>query len=206
MPQHARFCHAWLPLAAGGLASPNHTAGLMEVSFQSLQSSLGCYVLGRLRIILVGYTRWLVREMDENSFFWVSKDKDGLESSTREFYSHRRPWNGLGWVLDNKTQQIKRSRICEFTLHLGPFLSAILFWPPSCAKAAQNGGCVLLTWFLITRPPRLSIQQDGRERKVELHPKSVNAAVVSFNSNWLIYREKIKSSKVNLWYRVACCY
>ena len=114
---------------------------------------------------------------------------------------------GLGWVLENKTtQQIKRSRICEFTLHLGTFVSAILFWPPSCAKAAQNGGCVLLTWFLITRPPRLFIQQDGRERKVELHPKSVNAAVVSFNSNWLIYREKIKSSKVNLWYRVACCY
>ena len=44
----ACFCHTWLPPAAMSLASPNHTAGLMEVSFQSLWSSL---VFGDCRLI-----------------------------------------------------------------------------------------------------------------------------------------------------------
>ncbi|CAB4005911.1 ATP-dependent RNA helicase DHX36, partial [Paramuricea clavata] len=43
-------------------------------------------------------------------------------------------------------------------------------------------------------PPQLSIQQDGRHVKVEVHPKSVNCSERSFHSNWLIYLEKIKST------------
>ena len=93
--QHAYFCVA---------APRGRSFGFTQSygrSYGRYRSSLYRvhYVLGRLRIILVGYTRWLVRKMDENSFFWVSKDKDGLESSTLEFYSHRRPWNCLGWGL-----------------------------------------------------------------------------------------------------------
>ena len=35
------------------------------------------------------------------------------------------------------------------------------------------------------------------ERSVSLHPKSVNEKECQFESPWIMYREKIKSSKVN---------
>ncbi|XP_028396420.1 ATP-dependent DNA/RNA helicase DHX36-like [Dendronephthya gigantea] len=47
-----------------------------------------------------------------------------------------------------------------------------------------------------SRRPKLSIRQDGRNVKVEVHPKSVNCNVPSFQSNWLIYMEKVKSTKI----------
>ncbi|XP_048582367.1 ATP-dependent DNA/RNA helicase DHX36 isoform X2 [Nematostella vectensis] len=45
----------------------------------------------------------------------------------------------------------------------------------------------------LKRPPRLFTQEDG---KVALHPKSVNVEVTAFQNDWLIYHQKIKSSKV----------
>mgnify|MGYP002803825931 CR=1 FL=1 len=47
-----------------------------------------------------------------------------------------------------------------------------------------------------SRPPKLSIQQDSRHVKVEVHPKSVNNSEHCFQSNWLIYLEKVKSTKI----------
>ena len=47
----------------------------------------------------------------------------------------------------------------------------------------------------IFRPPILRTFEDGR---VYLHPKSVNAQVIVFEDNFLIYHEKMKSSSVGL--------
>ena len=47
----------------------------------------------------------------------------------------------------------------------------------------------------IFRPPILRTLEDGR---VYLHPKSVNAQVIVFEDNFLIYHEKMKSSSVSL--------
>ncbi|XP_046840987.1 ATP-dependent DNA/RNA helicase DHX36-like [Xenia sp. Carnegie-2017] len=46
------------------------------------------------------------------------------------------------------------------------------------------------------RPPKLTVQQDGRMVRVEIHPKSVNHDEYNFLSNWLIYLEKVKSTKI----------
>lgn len=46
------------------------------------------------------------------------------------------------------------------------------------------------------RPPILRTHEDGR---VYLHPKSVNAQVTSFEDNFLIYHEKMKSSSLFLY-------
>ena len=46
---------------------------------------------------------------------------------------------------------------------------------------------------LFFRPPRLQTKQDG---KVAIHPKSVNSEVKYYESHWLIYHEKMKTSKV----------
>ena len=72
---------------------------------------------------------------------------------------------------------------------------------PDCQLLQVNAvyckvSCILLTVNLqlwVFRPPILRTHEDGR---VYLHPKSVNAQVTSFEDNFLIYHEKMKSSSV----------
>ncbi|KAK7086920.1 ATP-dependent RNA helicase dhx29 [Halocaridina rubra] len=46
------------------------------------------------------------------------------------------------------------------------------------------------------KPHKKPRMMTAYERKVALHPKSVNEKINMFESPWLVYREKIKSSKV----------
>ncbi|KAK3750637.1 hypothetical protein QZH41_012824, partial [Actinostola sp. cb2023] len=45
----------------------------------------------------------------------------------------------------------------------------------------------------LKRAPRLYTQEDG---KVAIHPKSVNVETIVFENNWLIYHQKVKSTKI----------
>ena len=55
----------------------------------------------------------------------------------------------------------------------------------------------LIMTIFFTRPPWLHIQQDGRRVRVNIHPKSVNSSESSFDTNCLIYFEKVKSTSVS---------
>ncbi|XP_020915911.1 ATP-dependent DNA/RNA helicase DHX36 [Exaiptasia diaphana] len=136
--------------------------------------------------ILFAYKGWeAAREHDnECSFCWdnfLSKQTLKMLSDMKEQFS--RLLCDIGF-LDNPDPKDPASNHNEDNLKL---VKAVL-----CAGLYPNV-VKILHHDKLKRPPRLYTQGDG---KVAMHPKSVNVETVAYENNWLIYHQKVKSTKI----------